>query len=604
MSTAELAVRSLNSKHRSLGVTLIRAIAGAILVLIAAANVIAPATPGHRLMYYVVVGSSMEPLLRGGDLALLVRAQQYNVGDVVAYRDPALGVVLHRIRDITPTGFVAGGINRPDADSYQPTAEDIEGKLWVRVPQGGAFLRSLREPRNAWPLIIATIAFSLVPPAVRRRSPGDGETPGLLASLDALSIQTPAGQKTAVYAVVALVASGGIGLFMQFADPAREAFREAAIEQTGTWSYGDVTVGDGVYDGNRLTTGQPVFLALNRVLPLRFRYATAPLSPADEIHDVRGTVQVTAELTAVNKWSRSLELLPPTPFTGDEIVAESSLDIAQLRSIAASVEKQTDVTFGTYQVTVTARVRGTAAVGQQPVEQTLTAPIAFDLTTQQLIPTGDPAVPINALTKISRPILVAWTGNVPVLAWQVSYPQLQLLAFVFGVAGLLGAGVVGYCTFLTRSSDEGARIRARHGSVLVSGIEMPDFAGPVVPVKSFGDLLRVAAQDETCILDVRTEFEDKFVVFGRSDKATFVYRAPRRDSKLQGDARVRGHNREADPSFIESLPNLLAPSRDASDGVTSLAEHKVQLASALPADSTGDDHGSERGGHGTEQRAS
>src|SRR3990170_3705468 len=60
--------------------------------------VLAPPQLGGSTQYVILGGSSMEPSLRAGDLALVRRHGNVEKGDVVLYRDPELGVhVLHRV---------------------------------------------------------------------------------------------------------------------------------------------------------------------------------------------------------------------------------------------------------------------------------------------------------------------------------------------------------------------------------------------------------------------------------------------------------------------------------------------------------------------------
>lgn len=64
--------------------------------------------------YISIVGVSMEPGLRQGDLTLLRAQDEYRIGDAVAYRNADVGkVVLHRIIDVTAAGFVLRGDNNP-----------------------------------------------------------------------------------------------------------------------------------------------------------------------------------------------------------------------------------------------------------------------------------------------------------------------------------------------------------------------------------------------------------------------------------------------------------------------------------------------------------
>ena len=76
----------------------------------------------------------METAFNNGDLALVRREAGYGVGDVVAYRDPRLGTVLHRVVAMEAGRLVTRGDNRNEADSYQPSTEDVLGRAIARWP--------------------------------------------------------------------------------------------------------------------------------------------------------------------------------------------------------------------------------------------------------------------------------------------------------------------------------------------------------------------------------------------------------------------------------------------------------------------------------------
>ena len=68
-------------------------------LLVAAALWVAFAPPslGGHLSMLVVNGNSMEPGIHRGDLAFVTNDGRPTIGDVVAYREPQIGVVIHRV---------------------------------------------------------------------------------------------------------------------------------------------------------------------------------------------------------------------------------------------------------------------------------------------------------------------------------------------------------------------------------------------------------------------------------------------------------------------------------------------------------------------------
>ncbi|MBI5714926.1 MAG: S24/S26 family peptidase [Chloroflexi bacterium] len=57
----------------------------------------APAQFGGQTTYLIINGNSMSPLLQSGDLVIVRANSFYQIGDVVAYRHPDVGAIIHRI---------------------------------------------------------------------------------------------------------------------------------------------------------------------------------------------------------------------------------------------------------------------------------------------------------------------------------------------------------------------------------------------------------------------------------------------------------------------------------------------------------------------------
>jgi len=77
-----------------------------------------------NIMFAVVEGKSMEPLLQTGDLVLVIKAspKDIHVGDIVVYRRPGGELVIHRVLKVNRVGreymyFIKGDNNPlPDGD--------------------------------------------------------------------------------------------------------------------------------------------------------------------------------------------------------------------------------------------------------------------------------------------------------------------------------------------------------------------------------------------------------------------------------------------------------------------------------------------------------
>jgi len=140
------------------------AIAGVFLAL-------APAALGGKVTFVTVTGSSMEPGLHGGDLVLARERDSYVTGDVVVYRHPDLGLVIHRVIGRDGAAYVLQGDNNAFIDGEQPLARDIAGAEWITIPAAGDWLTHLRHPAALGALIFAAAmgAFWGDSPARKRK---------------------------------------------------------------------------------------------------------------------------------------------------------------------------------------------------------------------------------------------------------------------------------------------------------------------------------------------------------------------------------------------------------------------------------------------------
>ena len=121
-----------------------------------------PSGLGGPLGLIWVHGTSMEPTLQAGDVAIVYRSDAYVVGDVIAFAAPEGAVVIHRVIDVEGDTYVPQGDNRERTDHWRPTAEDITGRMVVRLPGAGDALLWLRRPSVLGALTIALVFGLLI----------------------------------------------------------------------------------------------------------------------------------------------------------------------------------------------------------------------------------------------------------------------------------------------------------------------------------------------------------------------------------------------------------------------------------------------------------
>ena len=133
---------------------------------------VAPPSLGGRTSFSVASGHSMLPHFRSGDLVVLRREQAYRVGEVAAYHNERLHmVVMHRIIAIEGTHYVFKGDNNDFVDSYSPTAGQIFGAEWIHFRNLGHYIEYIRIPGVAAALCALLWLASFSPTSTPRRRP-------------------------------------------------------------------------------------------------------------------------------------------------------------------------------------------------------------------------------------------------------------------------------------------------------------------------------------------------------------------------------------------------------------------------------------------------
>jgi signal peptidase I len=134
----------------------------ALVVVLGAWLILAPAQIGGGTRYAVVEGSSMEPGLSRGDLVLVRPDSSPAVGDVVLYHDPAMGVrIFHRVVRVEDGRLVLRGDANGFVDDARVRPSDVIGSFWFAVPWVGSALLWLQQPVHAALLAFFLTIFAL-----------------------------------------------------------------------------------------------------------------------------------------------------------------------------------------------------------------------------------------------------------------------------------------------------------------------------------------------------------------------------------------------------------------------------------------------------------
>ena len=484
--------------------------------MVAAWIIFAPIQFGGQVAYVIVSGNSMEPLYRQGDLVIVHQAAEYKAGDIVTYRHPDIGPVIHRIVDQQGDRFVLKGDNNTWTDSYLPAKMDIIGKAWLYLAGLGKLIGVLRKP---WILSIIVacaggvflFTFFLNPgeKKLRRGRPArKGQQPTMKITFGKLDDWM---FPLIVLALVALSLT-----VVAFTHPlTRNVPIDIPFEQNGEFSYSAaVPFNTNIYNSPRLQTGDPMFSRLINKVDFQFDYQIISDSP---INNVQGTMRLLAQLTSVDGWQKTFELNPATPFTGPFANVSGVVNLKYIQAILDNLETQTGIERQVYTLFLQPQVTLNGTIGNQDVTEIFTPQLEFQIDQFEmfLVRPGplepDPLLPSTdgllkgSHTKPNTFSLLSMKFPVLAMRW------ISIVVLVLALGGLIPIGMFTFNSI--KKNGESARIQRKYGSMLISVRDRPNSSPRrVINVQTIDDLARLADKEGLSILHISQNLQHIYIV--------------------------------------------------------------------------------------------
>jgi signal peptidase I len=547
----------------------------ALLLLAAGGWWLWPATLGGRTTYLVTQGVSMEPRFHSGDLAIVRPASGYAVGDVVAYRSDTLHtVVLHRIGGVEDGRFRLRGDNNSwlDPDAVPPS--DVLGRLVARVPRCGDMLLQVRNPSVlVLGSVLVTLGGALLRLTLRRRrrragSVRAGPRPPPPPSDDTQRLLPHAIMVTACAGVALL----SVGVLAWVVPAARGDSHPVAYTQRAALTYRASVPASPAYPTGELVTGDPVYLALVPALDVAGSYRLTTSAAAA----LGGTRAVDAVLSTPDGWSRTMPLVPSSPFSGNAFDVTAHLDLAEFTRVIRAVESATQVPIGGYTLTVRFDVHLAGSVAGQPVDQRIAPALTFAVDdhlvrltqTQSGAPaTGDPQV-----TEQAGSVRVPDRAPTAFTVGGHGVPTTDLRWWPPAVGGVLllvslGLGLAGRRRRPGQEDDEfGRRLTRYQPHLLDTEPVAPAADRTVIDLDSIDALARVAERYERFILHSESGPEHNFLV----DDGTTLYRYRTEDAAAPVPTPHPVPRQRSPLETTDVVPAV--PPRDVGDQVTAFVE--------------------------------
>ncbi|MDX6551344.1 MAG: hypothetical protein QOJ31_2028 [Gaiellales bacterium] len=475
---------------------------------------LAPAALGGSTSYVITSGVSMQPRFHSGDLALVRPAGGYQVGDIVAYHSHQLHtVVLHRIVATSGDRYVFKGDNNSWRDPEHPTRDQLVGKLWLQLPVLGTRLAELRTPQTM--AILAGLASVLLVGGAgvqnrRRRGRRRGRQGESHRIHTRPSIGDGAAQTALIASLSALAVCLALVIFV-FARPTHQLTPATqAYTQSGVFSYTARAAAGAVYPDGHVSTGQPLFSRLVDRTRFRFVYAIRSRSATH----VTGSAALNAEVTSTSGWTHTIQLEPPTPFSGLDVVVGGALELRRLQALLRRVETLTADSGGTYTLTLRPDIRagGTLAGRQFTTTFTPQLPLTLDSLELRPSPNLDASLPPASAPAFHPTQHGSVSYSTPIAA-TLTFRQLRVPIEAARIAALTGA-IASLCAlllsalllFYARRADEPTRIQARYRDRIVT-VGHSNLGGytDLVDLPSIDALARLAERYDCIIIHEHTD---------------------------------------------------------------------------------------------------
>jgi signal peptidase I len=560
---------------------------------------LAPTGIGGDTTYVVTDGISMHPRIHTGDLALVRPASSYHVGDIVAYRNPELHVVvLHRIHSISPSGrYRFKGDNNSWIDPGSVASSAIVGKMWVLAPGLGGDLHSLHSP----PVMgtMAAVAVLLLfggagaevrrrrrrgrpkpkwkaeepkwkgapappraaradnAPAARAAAPTPPKPPTLVPP-PANVRRPPAGPSYGgiAAAAAAVLACAGLTIFAWASPTSRSAPSQTSYAQSGRFSYSASTLAGAVYDTDRVTTGQPMFSRLVGPVQVRFDYRLR----AAQLQGAGGTASLDAVVSAQNGWSRTVVLQGPTSFTGRHATVAGVIHLRRLQRLVEKVAVATSVPSVDFTLTLVPSVKAHGVLAGHPFAAGYAPKLPFSLTSYELAPVLNAAAaaagPADAGSAAvfhpSQNASVAAAGSARVMLGPAVFHLSAGFARILGPIGLLAAlaaaALAAWQLRRDRRADEPTRIQSRYGEAMIAAVQSTLIhGGDLVEVESIEALARLAERYQSLMIHEQTATGHAYLVADNGTVYAYFVQTSESEPALR-ERLARGEGLRADAS--------------------------------------------------------
>ncbi|MCJ7825778.1 MAG: signal peptidase I [Anaerolineales bacterium] len=462
----------------------------------------APVQFGGQASYIMIAGASMEPSLHYGDLVIAHEKQTYDVGDVVTYRHPKIGPVIHRIIDRAGDTYTFKGDNNDWIDSYEPTSSELIGKSWIYIPGAANLILKFRSTLGIV-LLSCAIGFIVLLTFSRNSLFGEDkpEKDEQKVTKRSMSFNLWGYMEGTLFALFAVLLGALLLGFFAFTNPLTQSIpADIPFDHRGTFSY-EAVGSPSIYDEGKIKTGDAIFHSLIHQFDFAFTYQLY----TPETSDLAGSHHILLEVSEPNGWRRQIELSPETEFQGASFSTDVTVNLGYILTLVNRLKTNTALKRQVFNVDIIPEVYVQGNLGDQVLEDTFVPRLSFLLDDIQLYlggnsPFGEGSDPLRPIQSgfLPRQRQIPATLNIRGIK-----PTVQTARWIASVAlaiSVLGIAAILYPMLHASAKNPSEKIRIQFSEVLLDIQELPKkTAGEDILVDRFEDLAKLAEKTGSMI---------------------------------------------------------------------------------------------------------
>jgi len=503
----------------------------------------APTQAGGMASYIIVIGNSMEPNFHIGDLVITQQEPAYQIGDAVVYRNLELdSFVFHRIISQELERYTLKGDNNSWTDTYQPSREEVLGKLWLHVPRGGVYIQKVRNPLTM-ALIAGALGGSLAVSLFKSKSKGKKsmnrksiqesftsviqKIRGWLTTANSSESKTTSSASQGSLVESSFFALGLITLaafilgIIAFSRPSSRIAEDSInYNHLGIFSY-SASAPAGIYDSDSIKSGDPIFTKLTCTVDVNFQYSLITQQP----ENIAGTHQLTAIIyEPVSGWQRTVPLEEKTTFSGNAFSTKAKLNFCEIESLTRSLETGTDFHPGAYALSILPNTEMNGAISGRELQTTFNPSLTFryDRVHFYLETDEEQGDSINSTQTGVLNEAHEVANTMLLFGMEMAIPALRLISLLGLAVGLGGMLTLGLRFQSLSKSNQERFIRMRYDSLVIDIQDATAIsASNMIDVTSIDHLAKLAERFNTMILHEINE--NKHIYFVRGEGITYRF---------------------------------------------------------------------------------